>query len=86
MKARAKTRPFHGCVKRKLWKPRSTVTAAGLPWEHQWLAYLLLRQALGHWGEDSLRVLAVHVNEQILLFFKIPPLIWGGGENAWVSH
>ena len=30
-------------------------------------SHLLLRQAVGHWGQDGLRVPAVHVDEQALL-------------------
>ena len=39
------------------------------------LTHLLLRQALGHRGQDSLRVLALNINEQILLFFKTIPVL-----------
>lgn len=39
------------------------------------LTHLLLRQALGHRGQDSLWVLALNIDEQILLFFKTIPVI-----------
>lgn len=44
--------------------------SAALPCQPRPTPYLLLRQAFRHRGEDGFGMLAVHVDEHVLLLFK----------------